>query len=105
MKPLRWSAAGVLWILSGLLGVVGLLLSVTILLLPLGIPILMLARRLFSLAVRLVTPRSARHPVQQTGKAVKHRGKDARGVLHGGMKKTRRRARKAGKAARKSLAH
>jgi hypothetical protein len=89
MKPLRWLAAGLLWILAGILGVLGVLLSVTIILLPLGIPLVLISRRVFSMAMRLVVPRSARHPVQQTGKAVKHQ---------------RRNARKVGKVARTRLA-
>jgi hypothetical protein len=100
MKPLRWLAAGLLWILAGLLGVLGVLLSVTIILLPLGIPLVLISRRVFSLAMRLVVPRSARHPVQQAGKGVKRQRKDARKVLNSRMKDTRRHAKKTGKAAR-----
>jgi hypothetical protein len=103
MKPLRWLAAGLLWILAGLLGVLGVLLSVTIILLPLGIPLVLVARRVFSLAMRLVVPRSARHPVQEAGKGMKRQRKDARKLLDSGMKETRRRTGKAGKVARKRL--
>lgn len=78
MKPLRWLAAGLLWILAGLLGVLGVLLSVTIILLPLGIPLVLVSRRVFSLAMRLVMPRSARHPVRQARKGIKRQGKVAR---------------------------
>jgi predicted lipid-binding transport protein (Tim44 family) len=78
MKPLRWLAAGLLWILAGLLGVLGVLLSVTVILLPVGIPLLLVSRRVFSLAMRLVVPRSARHPVRQAHKGVKRQRKVAR---------------------------
>lgn len=74
MKALRWLAAGLVWTLAGLMGVIGVLPSVTKVLLPVGIPVLLLARRLFVLAVQLVVPRSARHPVQQAGRAVSVRG-------------------------------
>jgi len=103
MKPLRWLAGGLVWILAGLLGLVGGLLSITVILLPLGIPVLMLARRLFSLSARLVMPRSARHPAQETGKAVKRRHKHVHKAVKAGKKDLRHGSAKAMKKARTSM--
>jgi hypothetical protein len=101
MKPLRWLGAGLVWILAGLLGLVGGLLCVTVILLPLGIPVLMLARRLFGLSARLVLPRAARHPAEETGKALRRRG---RGVSEGVAEtaaKGRKAVRRTGRTGRK----
>jgi hypothetical protein len=95
MKPLRWMAAGLLWILAGLLGLVGGLLCVTIILLPLGIPILMIARRLFTRSARLLVPQSVKHPAEESGKALKGRGKEFTQAAKGGAKAVRRKSRKA----------
>jgi hypothetical protein len=103
MKPLRWIAAGLLWILAGLLGLVGGLLCVTIILLPLGIPILMLARRLFTQSARLLVPKPVKHPLEETGKAFKGRGKDVAKAAKGGTKAVGRRGRKALKSTRDSM--
>lgn len=103
MKPLRWLASGLMWTVAGLLGLVGGLLSITVILLPLGIPILMLARRLFSLSARLVVPRSARHPAQETGKAVKRQGKDIHKAVKAGKKSAARQGGKVTKKARTSM--
>jgi hypothetical protein len=103
MKPLRWMAAGLLWILAGLLGLVGGLLCVTIILLPLGIPILMLARRLFTRSARLVVPKPVKHPVGESGKAFKGRGKDVAKAAKGGTKTAGRQGRKALKNTRDAM--
>jgi len=103
MKPLRWLAAGLLWILAGLLGLVGGVLCITIILLPLGIPVLMLARRLFSLAALLVVPREVRHPLKETDKAVKRRGKKANTAVKGGKKDLGQAGGKAAKKMRRSM--
>jgi hypothetical protein len=103
MKPLRWMAAGLLWILAGVLGLVGGLLCVTIILLPLGIPILMLARRLFTRSARLVVPKPVKHPVEESGKAFKGRGKDVAEAAKGGSKAVGRQSRKALKNTRDAM--
>ena len=103
MKPLRWMAAGLLWILAGVLGLVGALLCVTIILLPLGIPILMLARRLFTRSAALLVPQPVKHPVQESGKAFKGRGKDVAKAAKGGTKAAGRKGRKALKSTRDAM--
>lgn len=103
MRALRWLVAGLLWVLAGLLGLVGVVLSVTVILLPLGIPVLMLARRLFALSGRLVLPRSVRHPVEETGKALKRRGGHLEKATKVAGKDARRNGAKATKKARKRV--
>jgi hypothetical protein len=63
MRVLRGMGGVLLWILASVVCLVALILCATILLLPLGIPLLMLGRRMFGLSMRLLLPRSARHPL------------------------------------------
>lgn len=81
MRLLRGLLGALLWILAGLLGLVGVLLSVTVILLPVGLPILGLARRLFTRSVQLMLPRSVAHPVQESGKSVRKKGRKAKSAL------------------------
>ena len=76
MRLIRGLGGSVLWIVSGLLGLVSILLCVTIILLPLGIPLLGLARRLMTAGARLMLPPSVAHPVKQSRKGLRARGKD-----------------------------
>lgn len=78
MRLLRGLAGAVLWILAAVLGLVGVVLCVTVILLPLGIPLVMLARRLFTRSVRLMLPRSVAHPVDESGKSARKKGRKAK---------------------------
>ena len=100
MRVLRGLGGSVLWILAGVLGLLGVVLSVTLILAPVGIPLLMLARRLFRYSMRLFLPREVRHPVQETGKSVRRKSKDASSSVAGATPDLKS-ARKAGKKVRK----
>ncbi|MDF1602523.1 hypothetical protein [Nocardioides sp. YIM 152315] len=94
MRALRWAGASLLVLLAGLLGLVGALLSVTLVLLPLGIPLLFVARKLFRTAGRLVVPRAARHPVEQTQRRAGEAVEDATDLLPGRRSRSARLRRK-----------
>jgi hypothetical protein len=68
----------VLWILASLLGLVAVLLCVTVILLPIGIPLLRLAGKSYATATRLMLPRAVAHPVQETKRSLRDKGKDAK---------------------------
>jgi hypothetical protein len=78
MRLLRGLAGAVLWILAAVVGLLGVVLCVTVILLPLGIPLVMLARRLFTRSVRLMLPRSVAHPVDESGKSARKKGRKAK---------------------------
>lgn len=106
MRVLRALLGALLWILAGVVGLLGILLSVTVILLPLGIPLLMLARRLFTRSVALVLPRKVSHPVEESGRSMRRKGRKGRGALAdvdvGKLgKRARKKASKAGKQAGK----
>ena len=110
IRVLRALLGALLWILAGVVGLLGILLSATVILLPLGIPLLMLARRMFTRSVALVLPRKVSHPVEETGRALRKKGRKSRdAVADVDVQKLGKRARKkasrageqAGKKARK----
>ncbi len=110
MRVLRALLGALLWILAGVVGLLGIVLSVTVILLPLGIPLLMLARRMFTRSIALVLPRKVTHPVEETGRSWRKKGRKGREAISDvDVKKLGKRARKkasgagrnAGKRARK----
>jgi hypothetical protein len=96
MRVLRALLGALLWILAAVVGLLGVVLSVTVILLPLGVPLLMLARRLFTRSVALVLPRKVTHPVQESGKSARKKGRKATDALPDlDTKKARKKGRKA----------
>jgi hypothetical protein len=104
MRVLRALLGALLWILAGVVGLLGIVLSVTVILLPLGIPLLMLARRMFTRSIALVLPRTVSHPVEETGRSLRKKGRKGRdAVTDVDVKKLGRRARtKAADAGKKA---
>jgi hypothetical protein len=92
MRLLRGLGGALLWIVASLLGLVAVLLCVTLILLPVGLPLLNLARQMFGTSVRLMLPRKIAHPVKESRKAARRKGKE-----------TGKGARKKGIAARKQV--
>ncbi len=76
MKVLKRLSAALLWIVGALLGLVAVVLCVTVVLLPVGIPLLMLARCLLGTAVRLMMPRSLAHPVDDSSRRLRKKGRE-----------------------------
>lgn len=77
MRVLRGLGGALLWLLAAVVGLVAVILCVTVILLPLGIPLLGVARRMVTTAVRLMLPRAAAHPVKAMDKAARDRAKKA----------------------------
>jgi hypothetical protein len=104
MRIPRALLGSLLWILASLLGLVGVLLCVTVILLPVGIPMVMLARRLFGQSVALILPRKVSHPVSETKKSLRKKGKAAPDVVPSGVgKKARKTTQKvSGKAGKQA---
>jgi hypothetical protein len=78
MRLLRGLGGALLWLLSAVLGLVGVIACVTVILLPLGIPLLGYARRMFGLSLKLILPRTVRHPVETAEGSVHRQGRKAR---------------------------
>lgn len=78
MRILRGVGGALLWIVASLLGLVGAVLCVTVILLPLGLPLLALSRRLFATATKMMLPRVMSHPVDEAGKALRRKGRQAK---------------------------
>ena len=65
-----------LWILASVVGLLGALLCVTIIGLPIGIFLLRRAGRTFKTAMQLMLPPSLAHPVEETKRSLRDKGKD-----------------------------
>lgn len=100
MRVPRALLGALLWILAAVVGLLGVLLSVTVILLPLGVPLLMLARRLFTRSVALILPRKVSHPVEESGRSLRRKGRKGRDAVSDvDLGKLGRRARKKGSKA------
>lgn len=107
MRLLRGLLGALLWILAAVVGLLGAILCVTVILLPLGIPLLGLARRLFAKAVRLMLPPALAHPVKETQKNARKKGRKAAGSVPSpslGAKSVRKKGRHFLRRQRKRLA-
>ena len=94
MRLLRGLAGAVLWILAAVVGLLGVVLCVTVILLPLGIPLVILARRLFTRSVRLMLPRSVAHPVDESGKSARKKGRKAKSAATDAVETATKKGRK-----------
>ena len=78
MRLIRGLGGVLLWILASVLGLVAVILCVTVILLPVGLPLLRLAGKSYGTATRLMLPRAVAHPVKETRRSWRKKGKAAK---------------------------
>jgi hypothetical protein len=103
MRLLRGLGGALLWVVASLVGLVAVVLCVTVILLPLGIPLLMVAKKMFGRAVGLMLPRTVSHPIDESGKKSRKKGKQVSTKAGKASKKGRKKADKFDKSANKKL--